>query len=132
MPEDGIGERLKERRKALDLSVEQLSKLTALYDYCAEAEESKGVSVAALYKYEKGERLPGARELRFLCFALNVSPNILLLGNEWSPDQAADVWIADAVRNLLKEAKSSKKSQEASDWRETEHSMKLSQVRSRT
>lgn len=44
--------------------------------------EASGLSVSAVKAYEVGRNLPGARELRALCQALQVSPNKLLFGTE--------------------------------------------------
>lgn len=41
-----------------------------------------GLSLSAIKAYEAGRNLPGARELRELCQALEVSPNKLLFGAE--------------------------------------------------
>lgn len=103
-PENSLGERIRERRKELDLTVDQLAALAAYYDFGTEEEDEKGLSVSALYLYEKGERLPRAKEMRLLCEALNVSPNWLLLGEEWDSKQAADSELADAFRKLIKDA----------------------------
>jgi len=44
--------------------------------------DASGLSVSAIKAYEVGRNLPGARELRALCQALQVSPNKLLFGTE--------------------------------------------------
>lgn len=44
--------------------------------------EQSGLSVSAVKAYESGRNLPGARELRELCQALQISPNKLLFGTE--------------------------------------------------
>lgn len=44
--------------------------------------ERSGVSLSAIKAYEAGRNMPGARELRALCEALQVSPNKLLFGTE--------------------------------------------------
>ena len=41
-----------------------------------------GLSLSAIKAYESGRNMPGARELRQLCNALQVSPNRLLFGKE--------------------------------------------------
>lgn len=41
-----------------------------------------GLSASAIKAYETGRNLPGARELRELCQALEISPNKLLFGTE--------------------------------------------------
>jgi transcriptional regulator with XRE-family HTH domain len=44
--------------------------------------EIAGVSRSAIKGYETGKNMPGARELRALCLALKVTPNLLLFGSE--------------------------------------------------
>jgi transcriptional regulator with XRE-family HTH domain len=44
--------------------------------------ERSGLSLSAVKAYEAGRNMPGARELRELCQALQVSPNKLLFGKE--------------------------------------------------
>jgi len=41
-----------------------------------------GVSLSAIKAYESGRNMPGSRELRDLCQALQVSPNKMLFGKE--------------------------------------------------
>ena len=123
-PEEGIAARIKARRKELDLTVEELSALTASYDYQGEG----GVSPASIYRYEKGAdkgSLPGARELRLLSYALNVSPSFLLLGEEWSRQAEADAKLANTFRDLLKLAKFDEVMNKGDEGRGLEHSIKL-------
>lgn len=78
-PEHGIGDRIKEARQRpnYDLSVEALSRL------CRESDgESQGIAPTTLLRYEQGKVLPGAREIRILCDALDVSADWLLFGVE--------------------------------------------------
>ena len=78
-PEDGIGERIKSARQrpGYDLSVEALSRL------CRECDaQSQGITASTLLRYEQGKVLPGAREIRILCNALDVSADWLLTGDE--------------------------------------------------
>lgn len=44
--------------------------------------EKSGLSLSAVKAYESGRNMPGARELRELCQALQISPNKLLFGTE--------------------------------------------------
>lgn len=44
--------------------------------------ERSGLSLSAIKAYEAGRNMPGARELRELCQALQVSPNKMLFGKE--------------------------------------------------
>ncbi|KAF0102946.1 MAG: hypothetical protein FD187_1767 [bacterium] len=78
-PESQIGERIRKRRAEIGdgLGIEDLSRLCKSYD-----PEGKGVSRATIFRYEAGQGLPGARELRILCDALDMSANELLLGAE--------------------------------------------------
>lgn len=78
-PEHGIGDRIKEARQrpAYDLSVEALSRL------CRESDgEGQGITPTTLLRYEQGKVFPGAREIRILCDALDVSADWLLFGVE--------------------------------------------------
>jgi transcriptional regulator with XRE-family HTH domain len=133
------------RRKEFDLSVDELAALTAKYDYEADYADGSGVSVPTLYRYEKGERLPGARELRLLCDALNVPPDWLLLGSEWKLGDrpAIGAKVAVMVRARLQEIVGELSELVALDsavgdfsssgeaWRETEHKLKLQEVKDR-
>ena len=67
--EDGIGIRLKAARESKGLSHSDLHRIT-------------GVSRMVISKYESGQNKPGAREIRLLCDALEVSPNQLIYGTE--------------------------------------------------
>jgi transcriptional regulator with XRE-family HTH domain len=44
--------------------------------------DASGVSLSAIKAYESGRNLPGARELREICQAVEVSPNRMLFGVE--------------------------------------------------
>ena len=67
--EDGISIRLKAARELRGLSQSDLHNKT-------------GLSRTVLINYEAGRHKPGARELRLLCDALEVSPNQLIYGTE--------------------------------------------------
>lgn len=79
LPETGIAERIKEARQRPEngLSIEALSRLCKMVDPVGQ-----GIAFQTLAKYEKGIVLPGARELRILSAALDVSTDFLILGNE--------------------------------------------------
>jgi len=47
-----------------------------------ELSSKSGLSLSAIKAYESGRNMPGARELRELCNALQLSPNKLLFGKE--------------------------------------------------
>lgn len=66
---DLISVQLQSARTQANLSVIELSKLT-------------GISKTVLHGYERGRTKPGAREIRLLSAALNISPNRLILGND--------------------------------------------------
>lgn len=66
---DFIAIQLRRAREQADISVIELSRLT-------------GLSKTVLHGYERGRTKPGAREIRFLSIALNVSPNWLVFGND--------------------------------------------------
>ncbi len=72
--EAGIGKRIAYCRGQLDnLSVEAFVRYTKNFD-------ADGISRMSIIRYEAGESLPGARELRILCDALWVSPSWMLTG----------------------------------------------------
>jgi len=124
-PEREISERIKQRRKELDLTVEMLAALTARYEYATD----EGISVPTLYRYEKGERLPGARELRLLSGALNVSPNWLLLGHEWDNGQQQDAELGRALLALLGTAEARRTLSVGTFDRDAEHQAKTAEVK---
>lgn len=130
-PEEGIAARIKDRRKELDLTVEELSVLTSKFDYAGK----RGVSSASIFRYEKGGQdgsLPGAREMRLLCDALKVSPNWLLLGEHNDPKVKVDTELANAARSMVALVMSGERwSPEAGAglWKDLEHSQKLSEVK---
>lgn len=66
---DAISIQLQRARIDLGLSIVELSKLT-------------GISKTVLHGYERARTKPGAREIRLLCAALRISPNLLILGSE--------------------------------------------------
>ena len=74
-PESRMPERIRVARGQLGLSIEALSRLCKEYDA-----EGNGVSPPSISRYEAGDSLPGARELRILCDALDVPPLWLLYG----------------------------------------------------
>lgn len=80
-PESGIGKRIRYARNQLTFSIEALSRYSANFD----RDEKKGVSPTSLLRYETGEFLPGARELRILCDALDVPVRWLLYGEMETP-----------------------------------------------
>jgi transcriptional regulator with XRE-family HTH domain len=114
-PEDKLGERLKLKRIALGLNYEQLARLTVEYDVPGvvgvPAEQSpgkKGLTAAMIARYERGVKgrpvMPGARELRLLCDALDVAADWLLYGRELPKADAATVRLADAASKFVKAA----------------------------
>ncbi|RZL04445.1 MAG: XRE family transcriptional regulator [Rubrivivax sp.] len=48
----------------------------------AQLAEVSGISRSAIKGYETGRNMPGSRELKALCKALKLSPNVLLFGTE--------------------------------------------------
>ncbi len=76
-PESRIGERIRHARGRLNLSIEGLSRYSSHYD---SLNQNQGLSPASISRYEAGQSLPGARELRLLCDALSVSADWLLFG----------------------------------------------------
>ncbi len=57
----------------------------------AQLSELSGVSRSAIKGYETGRNMPGARELRWLCRTLEISPNLLLFGTE-TPFKTVGGW----------------------------------------
>lgn len=73
-PEKGIGDRIAYCRGQLNnLSLEALARYAKHFD-------SEGISRQSLLRYESGDTLPGARELRILCDTLWVPITWLLTG----------------------------------------------------
>lgn len=131
-PEDGIAERIKKVRKELDLSVEELSALTARFDIePGRPEAERGISVPTLYRYEANGSKPGARELRILCYALDKSPNWLLLGEEWDREQEVDSRIAGLVRDLLTASSEPRILLRGNQGRREMHILQLSDIKAR-
>lgn len=95
-PESAIGQRIAYCRGQLDnLSVEALARYTKYFD-------SEGVSRNSILRYEAGETLPGARELRILCEALWVPLDWLFYGRIGSDGIApAERNALDAIRDLF-------------------------------
>lgn len=71
-----LGKRVAKARAHFALNVEALSRLTKLYD----THEGRGISPPSLSRYESGDTLPSAREVRLLCEALGVSAQWLIFG----------------------------------------------------
>lgn len=69
IPDDGIGMRIKSARESKKLSQVDVHKKT-------------GLSRTVLINYEAGRHKPGAKELKLICDALQVSPNFLIYGTE--------------------------------------------------
>lgn len=76
-PESRFGDRMKDARQQLELSVEALSRLCRSYD----THESKGISPPTLGRYEGNETLPGIRELRLIAKALAVPVQWMVYGD---------------------------------------------------
>lgn len=75
-PESRLGDRVRYARSELKLNAEALSRLTKEYDL-----QGTGLSPTSIARYESGESLPGARELRILCEAFQVPASWLLYGD---------------------------------------------------
>ena len=74
-PEARLGERIKHVRKVRTMNIEWLSRLTKEYD-----SSGVGLSASSISRYETGEGLPGVREFRLLCEALDVPAHWLMYG----------------------------------------------------
>lgn len=84
-PESGIGSRIEAARTKLGMTQIELHKRS-------------GLARTVIAGYEKGRYIPGGREIRRLCDALNVSPNELIYGSE-SPFAAASASPLAALLN---------------------------------
>ena len=131
-PEEGIGERVRKERKNIGLSVQDLSRLTAEYDYWA-PEGKRGISPSMLSRYEKpGGFKPGAREIGLLCAALKVSADWLVLGVVQQPRSTTlqDVFEQE-VRRLINLGASGESILQGvgSGWEQIERAEKLRRAR---
>ena len=131
LPEDKIAERIKKRREELRLNYEELARLTALYDA---PDYKKGLTPAMLARYEKGLEgkpvLPGARELRLLCDALDVPADWLLLGIDHKEQAHYATEVAELLSALLSRMDTYKiAGQPITATKSGEHAYKLQQVR---
>lgn len=75
-PESLFGARLKYARDELKLNIEGLARLTKEFDA-----QGQGISPTSISRYETAGNLPGLREFRILCDALDVPPQWLLYGH---------------------------------------------------
>ena len=128
-PESEIGNRIKTRRKTLDLTVDELAALTALFDHEAKYAEGSGISRATLYSYESKGTKPGTRELRILCEALNISPSFLIFGEEWDRELDYQAKLGKLFKELIHEANLSSLTRPSNDARNHDHFIKLGMVR---
>lgn len=128
-----IGERIQNRRKELDLSVEELASLIMFFDFPYVEASEKGISLPTIYRYEKSEREPATREIRLLCGALNVSADWLIFGESWNGEQEADTKLANNFRALIKEGSDSSFSQlfNKNKSRNEMHYLKLIEIKNR-
>lgn len=128
-----IGERIQKRRKALELSAEELVLLIASYDFSTTNANEKGISLPTIYRYEKGEREPATREIKLLCSSLNVSSDWLIFGESWNSEQAADTKLANNFRALIAEGSDKSHSQlfSINKSRNNTHQLKLSEIKNR-
>jgi transcriptional regulator with XRE-family HTH domain len=130
-PEEGIGERIRARREELRLNYEELARLTAKCDYWG-----KGLSGVSLARYEKGEALPGARELRLLCESLRLPPEWLLLGVDRLDQAKGAVVLANKLVALLRDAESFQaidpSSKDDSEWLWSEKLREIQRPRTQT
>jgi transcriptional regulator with XRE-family HTH domain len=75
--EDGIGSRIRASREARGYTQTHLAGQTKSIDPLGQ-----GISRTAIVGYEAEHSKPGAREIKLLCNALNITPNWLLYGEE--------------------------------------------------
>ena len=128
-----IGERIQKKRKALDLSAEELVLLIATYDFSTTNSNEKGISLPTIYRYEKGEREPASREIKLLCSALNVSSDWLIFGESWNSQQEADTELANNFRTLINLVSDKSKSKlfDRSKSRDSSHQLKCLEIKNR-
>ena len=129
-----IGERIQKKRKALDLSAEELVLLIASYDFSTTNSNEKGISLPTIYRYEKGEREPASREIKLLCCALNVSSDWLIFGESWNSEQEADTKLANNFKALIAQVNELKNPNliNRSISRDSAHYLKCSEIKNRT
>ena len=100
VPEDLLKDRIRQRREEKQLTQEALAILTRQLDPLA-----KGISRPSIVAYEKGDTLPGTRELRLLSDALNVTPSWLVLGEYDAPqDVDIEATLSKFIYAIAKEA----------------------------
>lgn len=75
--DEGIGARIRQARERRGWTQNVLSTRSRLCD-----SEHKGISRTVIVGYEAGTHKPGAREIKLLCEALQITPNWLLFGQE--------------------------------------------------
>ncbi|MBX3619487.1 MAG: helix-turn-helix transcriptional regulator [Rhizobacter sp.] len=98
-PESLLGKRLAKAREHYTLKVEALSRLTKSYDA-----EGRGISPPSLARYESGESSPGARELRLLSEALEVSSHWLIFGEtDVAGSSDAEQRLVSALKGFVSE-----------------------------
>nr|WP_316641762.1 helix-turn-helix transcriptional regulator [uncultured Roseateles sp.] len=99
-PESLLGRRLGVARAHYRLTVEALSRLVKGLD-----STGKGISPPSIARYEAGENLPGVRELRLLCDALDVTPKWLIYGElDVSGKSDAEQLLLSALRRVIAES----------------------------
>lgn len=97
-PESRFGDRMKDARLQLDLSVEALSRLAKSYDFF----EGKGISPPTLGRYEANETLPSLRELRLISESLDVPVEWLVHGSlSDSKESAQSQALVIALRGFI-------------------------------
>ncbi len=75
--QDEFASRLADRRRQLFPNLTAFARHTVAID-----PDGKGISRSALLEYERGTYRPGTRELKIICSALRVTPNMLIYGTE--------------------------------------------------
>lgn len=101
-PEAGMGKRVRYARNDLGLSVEGLARLSREYDSFG-----SGLSPTSISRYETGESLPGLREFRLLCEALDVPLTWLLYGDPTEPNgvqlTSGEALVVGGIRQMFAE-----------------------------
>lgn len=96
-PESVLGKRVAKVRMHYSLNVEALSRLTKLCD----TYEGRGISPPSLARYESGDTMPGAREIRLLCEALGVNAQWLVFGDADSSGNSKEEQLFLSAINAL-------------------------------
>ena len=91
-----FGKRVKSRRQALELTLDEFSRLTKLIDPSGE-----GISRVSLSRYENGTYAPGLRELKVLAKSLRCTLSELVYNRPNDPMNFNDPSIEEALDSFV-------------------------------